>query len=246
MDEVLHIIQYSGGIGSWAAAQRVAAQHGTRNLILLTADTAVEDPDLWRFLHQSADRLGVTPTIVADGRGPFEVFRDTKFLGNSRVAPCSTHLKQRPCRQWLNRHTDPARAILYVGIDWSEQRRAPAITAGWSPWTVKFPLCDPPHLTKLEMLDQAVAAGIQPPRLYDLGFTHNNCGGVCVRAGQRHWAHLLRVFPDRYLEAEQREQALRDQLGDVAILRERRQGISYPLTLRELRHRLQARTGTRP
>jgi hypothetical protein len=59
-----------------------------------------------------------------------------------------------------------------------------------------------------------------------------------VRAGQRQWAHLLRTFPDRYAEAEHAEQQLRGQLGDVAILRERRGGQSWPLTLAELRGRV--------
>ena len=41
----LHVVQCSGGIGSWAAAMRVAEEHGTDNLILLAADTKAEDPN---------------------------------------------------------------------------------------------------------------------------------------------------------------------------------------------------------
>lgn len=146
-------------------------------------------------------------------------------------------LKQRPCRAWLREHTDPADTTLYVGIDHTEAHRKPGITRGWAPWPVRFPLCDPPHLSKQDMLALARAAGVRPPRLYGQGFAHNNCGGVCVRAGQRQWRHLLQVFPDRYLQAERAEQQLRAQLGDVAILRERRGGITRPLTLAELGQR---------
>ena len=236
------VVQYSGGIGSWAATQRVIAAHGTADLVLLVADTGVEDPDLWRFVRDSTVHIGVAPTVVADGRTPFRVYRDQRFLGNSRLAPCSAILKQRPSRAWLQEHTDPADTVLYVGIDWSEVRRTPAIERGWAPWTVRFPMCDPPYLSKQEMLDAARAAGIEPPRLYELGFSHNNCGGVCVRGGQKHWLHLLEVFPDRYAEAEEREQQLRAELGDVAILRERRGGVSRPLTLTELRQRVRGST----
>jgi hypothetical protein len=232
-----HVVQYSGGIGSWAAAHRVIATHGTTNLVLLVSDTRAEDEDLWRFVHDSTVHIGVPPTIVADGRTPFEVFTDQRFLGNSRLAPCSSLLKQRPARAWLDAHADPADTVLYVGIDWSETRRIPAIERGWAPWTVRVPMCDEPHLSKQDMLDAARAAGLTPPRLYELGFSHNNCGGVCVRGGHKHWLHLLSVFPDRYAQAEEREQQLRRQLGDVAILRERRGGVSRPLTLTELRHR---------
>ncbi len=237
-----HVVQYSGGIGSWAATQRVIAEHGTANLVLLVADTRVEDPDLWRFVHDSTTHVGVPPTVVADGRTPFEVFHDQRFLGNSRVAPCSAILKQRPSRAWLTAHADPADTILYVGIDWSETRRIPAIERGWAPWTVRFPMCDPPYLSKQDMLDWCASLGVRPPLLYDKAFSHNNCGGVCVRGGQKHWLHLLEVFPDRYAEAEAREQQLRAELGDVAILRERRGGRSRPLTLTELRRRQRARS----
>ncbi|GAA0547435.1 hypothetical protein GCM10010172_31530 [Paractinoplanes ferrugineus] len=65
------------------------------------------------------------------------------------------------------------------------------------------------------------------------------CFGTCVRAGQRQWRHLLAVAPERYLAAEAEEEKLRAQLGDVAILKERRAGVSRPLPLRELRRRVQ-------
>jgi 3'-phosphoadenosine 5'-phosphosulfate sulfotransferase (PAPS reductase)/FAD synthetase len=139
------VVQFSGGIGSWAAAQRVAAEHGTDNLVLLFADTLIEDPDLYRFLCEAASQIGVLVTRVADGRTPFEVFWQQRFLGNSRIAPCSEFLKQRPSRRWLEAHTDPADTVLHVGIDWSEQRRPPAIERGWAPWTATFPMCNPPY-----------------------------------------------------------------------------------------------------
>ena len=169
----LHVVQYSGGIGSWAAAQRVIAEHGTTNLVLLTANTMVEDEDLWRWVQDSTVHMGVSPVIVADGRTPFEVFTDQRFLGNSRLAPCSSYLKQKPARAWLDAHADPDDTVLYVGIDWSEAHRTTAIVKGWAPWTVRFPMCHPPHLSKQDMLDAAIAQGLTPPRLYALGFSHN-------------------------------------------------------------------------
>lgn len=63
-----------------------------------------------------------------------------------------------------------------------------------------------------------------------------------MRGGQKHWLHLLEVFPDRYARAEAQEQQLRVKLGNVAILRERRGGMSRPLTLTELRRRHRERS----
>ncbi|MEV0994342.1 LAGLIDADG family homing endonuclease [Nonomuraea sp. NPDC050202] len=165
----------SGGIGSFWAAKRVAAQHGTDNLVLLFADTLTEDEDLYRFMDDASAHLGVAPTIVQDGRTPFEVFFDVKWLGNSRLAPCSKHLKQVPCRKWMTEHCDPADTIAYVGFDHAETRRLPGTVNGWSPWRVEFPMCSEPHWDKDRMLDECRALGIAMPRLYDLGYEHNNC-----------------------------------------------------------------------
>lgn len=103
-------------------------------------------------------------------------------------------------------------------------------------------MCDAPYLDKLMMLDALAVEGIRPPRLYGLGFAHNNCGGGCVRAGVGHFTHLYRTLPDVYAEWEANEQGLRDFLGrdDIAILRDRTGGIAKPLTLVQLRRRLDA------
>ncbi|CRK56934.1 putative PAPS reductase/sulfotransferase [Alloactinosynnema sp. L-07] len=90
------------------------------------------------------------------------------------------------------------------------------------------------------MLAEARALGLIPPAAYALGWDHANCGQMCVRGGQRHWLRTMRHFPDRYADYEAREQGFRDRTGkDVAILKERRAGLTYPLTLAELRRREQ-------
>lgn len=169
----LHVVQYSGGIGSWAATQRVIAEHGTDTLVLLVADTRVEDPDLWRFVHDSTARIGVEPTVVADGRTTFEVFRDQRFSRQLAAGTLFGDPQATPGPHVATEHADPADTMLYVGIDWSEAHCTPAIVRGWAPWRVRFPMCDPPLLTKQDMFDAARAAGIEP-RL-DYGRRSSSC-----------------------------------------------------------------------
>jgi hypothetical protein len=235
----VRVVQWSGGIGSWATAQRVAARYGTRDMLLLFADTLVEHPDLHRFSREAASQLGLEVIRVCDGRTPWQVFRDVRFLGNSRVAPCSRILKQAPARRWLESHLDPESTVLYVGIDHAEKVRTPPIVAGWAPWRVEFPMCEPPYLTKADMLDWAVRTGPRPPALYypPYSLAHNNCGGWCIRAGIRQWTRMMAADPEGFARAEAEEQALRAELGDVAILRDRRGGVSRPLPLSRLRAR---------
>lgn len=234
-----HVVQFSSGIGSWATARRVAERHGTDGLVLLFADTQDEDPDNYRFAVDAAANIGVPLTTVADGRDVKQVMRDERFLGNSRIAPCSKHLKQIPCRKWLDANADPADSFLYVGIDSSEIHRVPAIVAGWAPWRVEFPMTEPPYVDKLMMLAMARAEGLEPPSMYRDGYPHANCGGCCVRQGQAGWALTLRVHPDRYAEMEAFENEMREELGDVAMMKSRIGKETVPFTLTELRERIE-------
>ena len=213
---------------------------GASNVTLLFADTKVEDPDLYRFLASAARSLYADLVIVADGRTPFEVFHDRRFLGNSRQANCSTELKQKPCREWLDENANED-TIVYVGIDWSEEHRMPGIVKGWAPYEVRAPLCHRPFLSKDDVTAWAKTERLRPPRAYAEGFPHNNClQQGCVRGGQAYWALLLRTRPDAYAYAESEEEKLRVHLGaNVAILKDRTGGTTTPWTLRGFRESIQ-------
>lgn len=239
-----HVVMFSGGVGSWMAAKRVAGRYGTADLTLLFTDTLIEDEDLYRFLDEAAANIGVPVTRIAEGRDPWQVFFDERFLGNSRVDPCSKILKRQLAARWLDRHCDPLDTHVYVGIDWTEAHRFTTLQArrAGDGWTYEAPVCEPPLVVKLQMLDALRAEGIEPPRLYRMGFSHNNCGGFCVKAGQGHFALLLQHMPGRYAYHEAKEQEIRAFLGkDVSILTDRTgDGKKKPLTLRVFRERIEA------
>lgn len=68
---VHHVVMFSGGIGSFCAAERVKSALTTGDkLTLLFTDTKMEDEDLYRFLNDSEKALGITITRIADGRTP--------------------------------------------------------------------------------------------------------------------------------------------------------------------------------
>lgn len=240
---------FSSGVGSWATAKRVRAAMGpTDELFLLFADVggdhssphAGEDEDNYRFLTEAAQNVGAALVIVSDGRNIWEVFRDDRFLGNTRLANCSKFLKQIPCRKWLDDNCDPADTIVHVGIDWSETHRIPAIEKGYLPYVAKAPMTEAPFLDKDDVLAWCRAEGLEPPRMYADGYPHANCGGGCVRAGQGQFKLLLEKNPERFAYWEAQEQGIREHLGkDISILRDRTGGTLKPLTLTVLRQRIQ-------
>ena len=238
-----HVVKYSGGLGSWGAAARVIERFGRDDVVLLFTDTRMEDEDLYRFLDETTADFGVPLTRIADGRTPWEVFSDVRFLGNTRVDPCSKILKRDLADKWLRANCASGDTVCYLGIDWTEAHRYHATKQQFVQmgYRLEAPLCEAPYLSKRDLQAMLAARGIALPRLYDLGFAHNNCGGFCIKAGQGHFANLLRKLPERYAYHEAKEEALRRALGkDVAIMRDRRGGESTSLTMRELRLRVEA------
>jgi hypothetical protein len=183
------------------------------------------------------------PNLVwlVEGRNIWQVFHDKRFLGNSRQANCSHLLKQKPARDWLEANASPTEATIVVGLDALEvDRRLPAVQRGWAPYEVKTPLADRLDLDKEAILAGMRALGVEPPRLYDMGFAHANCGGGCVRAGQGQFIQLLEVMPERFAMWEQGEEGMREYLDrEVSILRNWTSGGRLPLV--ELRGRVEAK-----
>ena len=237
-----HGVMYSGGKASFLAAHRVKETYPGEDIQLLFTDTKTEDEDLYRFLEETATALDLPLIQVADGRDIWEVFKQNRFLGNNRVPLCARILKQEASQGGGNENCpDPDNTTLYFGIDWTEAHRAERIPKHWEPYKVDFPLLWDPVMDKSEAEDVLKEWGIKQPQLYDLGAPHNNCGGLCVRAGHAHFKWALGALPERYAEWEHNEQEMRDFLeADVAILRDRSGGKSRPITLRDFRLKIQA------
>lgn len=232
-----HIISISGGIGSYFTLKRVLEKQNKEDVIAVFCDTLAEDGDLYRFLDEIEERTGVEIVRLCEGKTPFECAWEENFLYNARVANCSKKLKSRPFRKWLNENYKPDQCILYLGIDWTETHRTGAIIKNYAPYEVRFPMCEEPYIDKPIMLEELKKEGIEIPYLYKAGFSHNNCGGCCVKAGIGHWKRLLETDRRKFLEFENKERMIRKKIGkDVSILK--RQG--KPFTLRELRESVEA------
>ncbi len=238
-----HVVLYSGGLVSWRTAELVIEEHGPEEVVLLFTDTLIEDEDLYRFLNETSSAFGVEVTRLADGRDPWQVFFDSKFLGNTRVDPCSRVLKRQLTRKWLKRECDPNETVVYIGFDMWEEHRYKRSLPRWKPWTIRSPMIDDKLYEDRTIIKQRLRSiwGIEPPRMYEEGFSHNNCGGFCIKAGQGHFAHLLKMRPELYAHHEKKEQEFREFIGkDVAILRTQEDGATKPLTLKTLRERIEA------
>jgi len=238
-----YIVMFSGGIGSFYTAKRLVDKYGPNNVLALFADTLIEDEDLYRFLHESVEYLNIELVIIKDGRDVWQVFKDVKFLGNSRIDPCSKILKRELLKKWQSDNLDPSFHVICYGIDWTEIHRFERLVKREKERGFQFelqaPLCEKPLVTKVEMLEDLKEKAIKPPRLYEMGFPHNNCGGFCVKAGQAQFALLYEKFPERYKYHEAKEQEMRELLGkDVTIIVRQRNKKKERVSLKQFREEI--------
>lgn len=192
---------------------------------------------------------------LADGRTPWDVFRDERMMGSSRMDPCSKHLKRLLSDRYLRVHWKPTDTAVYVGLAAHESKRytghwtalsgvrkwVPGIRELMQPWDFRSPLVDLEGIGPAEMDAWLVSLGIRRPLLYDLGFGNNNCGGACVKAGHAAWARLLRTCRALFLWWERKETEFIAWIGNprASILRDRRGGVTRPLTLANFRRMIE-------
>lgn len=216
------------------------------DVVLLIALLPNEHQDLYRLVNDMEVLLGISVVRIHDpkNRTPMDVFHDVKFLGNSRIDPCSKILKRDLLRGYIKDNFDPQDTTLYVGIGAHEIDRHLAIRKRWlsDGYKVDFPLLDT-KLTKKAAEDICKRLVGYIPELYIKGFAHNNCGGACVKAGKGQWAKLLCFYPEVYKEWEDGEELFRQEVGDYTILKETVGGEVRQLSLKEFRERLHSQWG---
>ena len=224
-----HIVSLSGGTASAICADLVMKKYGRDNVTLFFMDTNWEDEDLHRFLNDLESYWEKEIVKVKDGRTPLQVGEDVKFILNSRVRQCSFQLKIKPFTNMIKKHEKPV--TVHLGLDWSEEHRMAAPKKQYEEIegvSVDYPLIWKP-LIKKKYSEVVESWGIEIPRLYKLGFPHNNCGGRCVAQGKKEWRRLKNIFPERFEEVADWEQMMRETLPtakDKSILKN--------ITLKEL------------
>lgn len=228
-----HVVMYSGGVASWMEAKLTIEKHGLGETVLLFCDTQHEDEDLYRFLHEGAERLKAELQIITAG-SLFGLMRKEKTLSNDRMPFCSRKLKVQPAQRWLKKNHP--NAIVHVGLYQDEKHRLESVRRQWGGIALVESLLSETLLVNQDIFVELEKLNINKPRLYDMGFPHNNCGGGCVRAGKTVWLNLLEKMPERYQQWEDLEQEIGQVRGrKVSFIRKMVGGIRYPYTLKDLR-----------
>lgn len=266
----LHVIvSLSSGASSAVAAQRAIDKYGRGRVELVFADTLWEDDDNYRFLDDLERHFAMPITRLISGLTPLDDADNEHIIPNQKLAKCSNHLKVDVIKAYVQDwQANGYAVVMVIGYDWKDAQprgdkplgRLPGPRKAWGAIgvDVAYPLLDTPVC----MDSNAVVKswGIKPPRMYQQGYRHANCGGRCVKQGRGDWRRTLINYPARFAEVEAWERKTRAtqalhkvlqiallgragvtgvygmwKLASYSFLRDVRDGITYNLTLEALR-----------
>lgn len=182
---------YSCGVTSAVAAQITLQKYP--DAVLAYCDTGSEHPDNMRFLRDCESWIGKPITVLKSDKYSdiWDVFEKTRYLAGVHGARCTTELKKL-VRRGFERPDD----LQIFGFDSSENHRAEKFKANNPEVNTWFPLIDL-GLSKQDCLNEIVAAGIELPVMYKLGYRNNNCIG-CVKGQAGYWNKIRVDFPETF------------------------------------------------
>lgn len=227
-----HVVSYSGGLASFFESKLSIEKYGKENCDFVFCDTKTEDEDLYRFLEDTEKYLGIKIVRLQEGRDIWQVAFDQNFLFNSMVANCTKELKQKQFKNYIKKYNEDI--TIHLGFDFTEMHRLERARTHYK-CNVESLVCES-MINKIEMKSELEKIGIELPRLYQLGFSHNNCGGFCFKAGIGHFKNLYEKLPDRYIYHMNKEQELINKIGkDISILKRIDNGKKIKVTLKDLK-----------
>lgn len=184
-------VWFSCGVVSAVAAKIAIEKFGPRNTVrILNTPIAEEDEDNRRFLRDCQRWFGCEIERVISSRFPassaVEVWDARGAMSFPHGAPCTVHLKKEARQEWEKENRVDWHVFGFAADEW---RRARNFTLGERGNVL--PLLITERLTKEDCGRICVAAGIEPPRIYSLGYPNANCIG-CVKATSPTYWNLVR------------------------------------------------------
>lgn len=185
------IVWFSCGVPSACAAKLTVQKHPDAMVIYCDVSKD-EDADNIRFRSDVERWIGKPVQLIKSEKFDTvdEVFAKERYMSGPKGARCTTEMKKIP-RLAFQQPDD----IHIFGFAWDEmerrydfERRNPELNLEWPLFTAGLEVDD--------CLKMVQKAGIAVPRMYLLGFEHNNCWGCVKSSSPKYWNLVRRYRPD--------------------------------------------------
>ena len=220
----------SGGAASAVSTMRCIEWYGREMVTLVYADAGCESAGNHALIDALELVSGCKIIRLNQGKDIWDVFDEHGVMRIHSACKASVELKQKPLDAFTRSMFSPDEVVIAVGLSVAERARQTRLTGRLKPYQTIYPLNVEPQLAECEIIAALDHYGLPESMAYNLGYTHDNCKGGCVLAGQAQWAGLLDDDPEHFAYCERRERVFYDRTG-FAALRDRRGGTlkSYPL-----------------
>lgn len=157
-------------------------------------DIENQHEDSMRFIKDCEKVLGKDIEILKSPyRNVQNVILSQRYVNGPGGAKCTQILKRRVRKEWEYQYRDCD--ITYVwGFDVNEKKRADRLLESMPEFKHEFPLIDK-GFTKSNSHALLERLGIKRHKMYDLGYSNNNCVG-CVKDGMGYWNKIRKDFPE--------------------------------------------------
>ena len=185
------IVWFSCGASSAVAAKYAVKKYD--NCEIVYCDTGGEHPSNKQFLKDIEKWIGREITILKNQKykDHFDVFKKTKYLYGNRGSRCTVELKKK-----LRLEYQKPDDIHIFGYTFDEKHRAEKFESYNPELSVDWILIEN-KISKENCLGIIWQSEIKMPKMYDLGYNHNNCIG-CVKGGMGYWNKIRKDFPEHF------------------------------------------------
>lgn len=194
------VVWFSCGAASAIAARETLRLYGDSCTVrVVNNPVAEEDEDNRRFAADVGRWLGVTVEAATNPKYPDcsaeTVWADRSFMSGPTGAPCTIELKKRARQEWEKNNPVDWHVLGFTSEEKSRYEKF-VLTEREN----VLPVLIDAGLAKQDCYDALLAAGVEPPRMYALGYPNANCIGCVKATSPTYWNHVRKVHPEVFEE----------------------------------------------
>jgi hypothetical protein len=201
-------VWFSCGAASAVAAAKTIEKYGQTHTIRVVNNPVIEeDADNLRFLSDVEAWLGIKIEKAVNANyahcSAVQTWEKRKFMSGPLGAPCTIELKKHARQQWEAKNPTDWHVLGFTADEKTRHERFVL-----SERSNVLPVLIELGLTKADCYATLLAAGIQPPRMYALGYPNANCIGCVKATSPTYWNHVRKQHPEVFAERARQSRQL--------------------------------------
>lgn len=208
------VVWFSCGVASAVAAKMTLNKYVGQPIRVVYCPVVEEDHDNLRFKLDVEKWLGVEIENAENPKFPkcsaYEVWERRRFMSGPKGAPCTLELKKEARYHW-ERQNKPDFHVLGFTADEKDRHDRFIKTEREN----VLPILIDAGATKANCFGIIGRAGIQRPRVYEMGYSNANCIGCVKATSPTYWNLVKKTHPEVFASRAEQSRRLGAKLTRV-------------------------------